>query len=374
VTLNLERQNHTGGALRVERAIVELRRGRSVEIRDARGASIVAAVDQLGPEVVEAFRAAGPNLDLLLTRERTNVLGLGESPSEVVKLTLPGTIPVAELLAMAMELGDQHPPVTGPVKTAQADAREAAAVALARNAQLVPALLSRRELQPGSDPELLQVGVDDIAAYPAMRGRHLRQLSRARVPLAEAEDCEFVVFRERFGDADHVAVIIGQPDFLEPVCVRLHSACLTGDLLASLRCDCGDQLRGGVTQLREAGGGILLYLAQEGRGIGLVNKLRAYTLQEKGLDTLQADQHLGFRADERDYRVACAMLEALSVHRVRVLTNNPEKLAGLGACDIEVVERVPLPAPVNAHNSAYLRTKRERAGHLCTGIQPAGEG
>ena len=372
--LNLKQPKDASAALRVERAIVELRRGRIVEIRDERGVSIVAAVDQLGPEVVEAFRAASPNLDLVLTRERINVLGLGESPSEVEKLTLPGTIPLAELLAMAMELGDEHPPATSRVKTAQADAREAAAVDLVRNAQLVPALLSRREMQPGSDPERLQVGVNDIAAYPAMRSRHLRQLSRARVPLAEAEDCEFVVFRERFGDADHVAVIIGQPDFSGPVCIRLHSACLTGDLLASLRCDCGDQLRGGVTQLREAGGGILLYLAQEGRGIGLVNKLRAYTLQEKGLDTLQADQHLGFRADERDYSVACAMLEALGVHRVRMLTNNPGKLVGLEACDIEVVARIPLPAPVNAHNSAYLRTKRERAGHLSTGIEPAGEG
>ena len=215
----------------------------------------------------------------------------------------------------------------------------------------------------------LSVGAIDIEGYPQARSQQLQRISQARVPLAAAEDCELIVYRERFGDAEHLAILIGAPDQTKPVPVRLHSACLTGDLLASLRCDCGDQLRGAVARIAQAGGGILLYLAQEGRGIGLSNKLRAYALQELGLNTLQADRHLGFRADERDYSMACAMLEDLGFNRILLMTNNPDKLAALSACNIEVVGRMPLSTPVNEHNASYVRAKRDHAGHLDTGAE-----
>jgi GTP cyclohydrolase II len=146
--------------------------------------------------------------------------------------------------------------------------------------------------------------------------------------------------------------------------VRLHSACLTGDLLGSLRCDCGDQLRDAVELIAASGGGIVLYLAHEGRGIGLANKLRAYALQDEGLDTLEADQHLGFRTDERDYTAACAMLQDLGIRRIRLLTNNPGKIEALNSGGIEVLAREPLQGRETPHNARYLRTKRERAGHL----------
>ena len=145
--------------------------------------------------------------------------------------------------------------------------------------------------------------------------------------------------------------------------VRLHSSCLTGDLLGSLRCDCGDQLRRAVDHLAEVGG-VLLYLSQEGRGTGLANKLRAYRLQDGGLDTIEADHHLGFRGDERDFAIAVAMLRALCIERITLLTNNPSKIAALRRSGIEVAGRLQLIAPVNRHNSRYLRTKRERGGHL----------
>ncbi len=196
-------------------------------------------------------------------------------------------------------------------------------------------------------------------------GHHaLQLLSRARVPLADALDSEIAVFRDEHSLAEHVAVVIGKPDPTGAVPVRLHSACLTGDLLGSLRCDCGEQLRTAVARIAALGGGVLLYLDQEGRGIGLPNKLRAYVLQDGGLDTVDADQHLGFLSDERTYDVAAALLLELGVKRIRLLTNNPQKIISLRDHGIEVVGRVPLVTTSNTHNERYLRAKHERAGHL----------
>jgi len=148
------------------------------------------------------------------------------------------------------------------------------------------------------------------------------------------------------------------------VLIRLHSECFTGDLLGSLRCDCGIQLRSAITEIAKQGSGILLYLAQEGRGIGLVNKLRAYELQDDGFDTIDANEQLGFDADERIYAPAATMLARMGIKRVRLMTNNPEKINGLTRHGIEVAERVAHSFPANGHNENYLRTKAERAGHL----------
>jgi GTP cyclohydrolase II len=192
----------------------------------------------------------------------------------------------------------------------------------------------------------------------------LQKVSEARVPLSEAVDSRIAVFRDEYTLSEHIAVIVGELKSDAAVPVRLHSACLTGDLLGSLRCDCGEQLRTAVARIAELGGGVLLYLDQEGRGIGLPNKLRAYALQDKGLDTLDADQHLGFLADERTYRVAAIMLGELGVEQVELLTNNPQKIQALRDHDIDVAGRRPLIAATTEHNERYLRAKRERAGHL----------
>ena len=174
------------------------------------------------------------------------------------------------------------------------------------------------------------------------------------------------------------AVIVGKPDFAQPVPVRLHSACLTGDVFGSRRCDCGDQLRLALAQLEQQGGGIILYLEQEGRGLGLANKMRTYQLQDAGLDTVDANTVLGFDDDERDYGVAARMLQMLGCTRVRLLTNNPAKLDGLAQAGIEVSGRVPLHGPINADNRRYLTAKATRAGHkldhLLGALADAGEG
>jgi GTP cyclohydrolase II len=203
-----------------------------------------------------------------------------------------------------------------------------------------------------------------VFPYEPVAARSLKPVSRARVPLADAIDTEVIAFRPRDGGLEHLALIIGTLDPAKPALTRLHSECFTGDLLGSLRCDCGDQLRGAIREIAGSGGGILLYLAQEGRGIGLVNKLRAYRLQDKGFDTLDANEQLGFDADERIYLPAAVMLRQLGIAAVRLLTNNPDKVAALTRCGIAVAERVPHAFPSNRHNEVYMRTKAERSGHL----------
>ena len=347
--------------LRVERAIMELRRGRGINVLDKGALITVAAVEQLSFEELADARDAAEALELVISAERAEALGLpGYRTGTRVRLAADTSADeLFGLAGMAPHASADRPE---PGHVSPGDARSEAALSLARYARLIPVLLFRVDgvSAPGLEP--LGVSVADITDYPSLRAHELQRLSRARVPLADSEDAEFVVYREPFNDAEHVAIVIGTPDPAGPVPVRLHSSCLTGDLLASLRCDCGDQLRGAVERIAAAGGGVILYLAQEGRGIGLVNKLRAYALQEQGLDTLQADRYLGFRDDERDYTVACAMLRDLGIGGVVLLTNNPGKMAALGACEIEVVGRMPLPASVNVHNARYLRTKRERAG------------
>lgn len=248
----------------------------------------------------------------------------------------------------------------------------AAALEMARLARLVPAIVVvPAPVQGGGDDALLAVDVADLDAFPHDRAMTLMRVSEAPVPLAGHEDSRFVLFREAAADVEHVAIVVGDPDPTAPVMVRLHSSCLTGDLFGSLRCDCGDQLRGAIDRLGEAGGGVLLYLAQEGRGIGLANKLRAYTHQDTGADTIDADRYLGFRGDERRFDVAVQMLRSLGITQVRLLTNNPGKIDALRAAGLDVVERLPIGGLVNRHNERYLATKRDRAGHLIDVSIPA---
>lgn len=221
---------------------------------------------------------------------------------------------------------------------------------------------------PSVSEDVLEVSAEQLRTLARPDGFELTRISEARVPLAGHEDCRLVLFRDERDASEHVAVIIGSPQ-PDGIAVRLHSACLTGDLLGSLRCDCGDQLRAAVEQLAGEGGGVLLYLAQEGRGIGLANKLRAYQLQDAGLDTLDADQHLGFTADERSYAAAASMLRQLGMMRIQLLTNNPEKIGALERAGIQVLGGHRLVGAVNRHNARYIRAKRERAGHLMPDVK-----
>ena len=243
-----------------------------------------------------------------------------------------------------------------------------ASIELAKLARLLPAALLQPLALAGRaqswERDLLTLSTDDLVRYRLCVANSLEPVAQAQVPLADAEQTRIVAFRPRDGGLEHLAVIIGEPETDAPVLIRLHSECLTGDLLGSLRCDCGDQLRGAIAAIAAQGAGILIYLAQEGRGIGLVNKLRAYQLQDQGADTLEANLQLGFEADERVYLPAAEILRRLGIGQVRLMTNNPEKVEALARCGIEVSERVAITFPSNGHNDFYLATKAERFGHL----------
>ena len=365
-----------GILLSVDRVIADLRRGEVAVIRAEGGASILVqaaeAVTPGSPERLERLSGASPALSL--TRRRAAILGLSPLTTEVVTFELAQGIAaqtVRDIADPAAAIAIK-PPRPLDMPSADLGACCSAAVELTKLARLLPAALTAPvDLEPGQDAKtwasgenLLVVEATDIEAYQQSAARSLRPVSQARVPLTSAENARIVAYRPSDGGIEHLAIIIGDPRADAPVLTRLHSECFTGDLLASLRCDCGDQLRGAIDKIAEAGSGVLVYLAQEGRGIGLVNKLRAYQLQDDGFDTIGANEQLGFDADERVYLPAAEILRDLGYSQVRLLTNNPEKVAALSRCGITVVERVPHVFPANAHNEEYLRTKATRGGHL----------
>jgi GTP cyclohydrolase II len=255
-------------------------------------------------------------------------------------------------------------PMKGPFAADPLEARVEAetAMELARLAGVLPAFL----VDPGGTGEAQQVDPADVAAWkePA----RLAIATRAHLPVAACEDAEIVAFRSADDLREHVALVIGRQDGNRAPLVRLHSECLTGDILGSLKCDCGPQLDAALAAMadeaRGGGWGVLLYMRQEGRGIGLINKLRAYRLQDQGFDTVDANNRLGLPTEARDFPVAARMLDLLGVHAVRLMTNNPAKVAALAAEGVVVKERVPHQLPANPHNERYLATKRDRTGHI----------
>jgi GTP cyclohydrolase II len=364
----LKRVNRAMAALRRHEMTVAAYDGRNGETE----AVLALAVETVTPEdLAQLQRLAGAPPALMITGRRAAALGLGDGQARAVRLTFPGGADMATALALA---DPEYMPGEETVRRASvepASGAAAAALELARIARLLPSVVIA-PLDPGkrgvaawaARHDLLTVSAQDVADYAACGGRTLRQVAEACVPLVGAEKTRIVAFRPSDGGPEHLAIVIGDPEPGLPVLARLHSECFTGDLLGSLRCDCGDQLRGAIAEINKAGSGVLLYLAQEGRGIGLINKLRAYQLQDRGLDTVDANEALGFDADERVYLPAAEMLRQLGFDAVRLMTNNPDKLRQLARCGVEVVERVPHVFAANGHNLRYLATKAERSGHL----------
>lgn len=339
----------------VARAADSLRMGLPVTLRNG-AAHTMFAVETIDDAVLKG-RAV-----LVLSHARARTLKIRLYTPHVVALPIALGTTADQLRAIADPTADLANPLKGPFETLRDELPEAfaASVKLAKLAGLLPAAVLRK----GAAADAVAVSARDIAAYETQAAESLTLVTRARVPLEGAEHTELAAFRAGDGAPENYAIIINRPPVGEPVLARLHSECFTGDLLGSLKCDCGAQLRGAIAAISKAGGGVLLYLAQEGRGIGLINKLRAYKLQDQGFDTLEANERLGFEADERVYAVAAGMLTLLGYKAVRLLTNNPDKVKALDAAGIRVVERVPHTFPDNEHNRAYLRTKAEKAGHL----------
>jgi GTP cyclohydrolase II len=358
--------------LAVDRALADLRRGGLVVVTDQARALLVQAAEAVTPHSLARLASLGQAPALLaLTERRANAIGLtGLAGKTVVTLEIADGTPaqsVRDIADPTSEISFRLPPLY--YLAGELAPCAEAAVHLTKLARLLPtALIAPLAVDDvaafAGANDLLCVSAGDVADYDMRAARSLKPVSQARVPLFDAENARIVAYRPSDGGIEHLAIVIGEPKADQPVLIRLHSECFTGDLLGSLRCDCGDQLRGAIAAISEAGSGVLLYLAQEGRGIGLVNKLRAYQLQDGGADTIDANEQLGFDADERLYMPAAQMLRDMGFTHVRLLTNNPDKVAALRACGIDVVERVPHAFPATAHNKAYLETKAKRSGHL----------
>ena len=345
----------------MRRAIAALRAGRPVKIEGAEpiGVFAVETATQELLDLLDPGRAAR----LLISGERAMALALANErdaadPLQPVLLDRSEWLDAETALALADPGRDLERGPVGPLHPVPVYCAESAksALSLARSAGLLPALWI-----VAADNAALSVPADEIARED--RDPDVEIVARANLPLDNLPATHIVAFRASDDGQEHVALLIGAPGGKPPL-VRLHSECLTGDVFGSLKCDCGPQLKEALKIIGKAGGGVLLYLRQEGRGIGLANKLRAYALQDRGLDTVDANRRLGFADDERDYSHAAGMLRALGIDQVRLLTNNPNKVAGLEAAGIKVIERVAHHMPANPHNADYLATKRKKSGHL----------
>ena len=352
---------------RLNRARADLRMGVPVVLCDAEGAALVVAAEALDDARLAAMRAMGP-LVLAITAHRAETLKARAYDGDLARIAVPPDADLAWIEGVADPADDLSHPMKGPFRTLRDGpaSLHRGAILLAKTARLLPAALV---LDLADGPALAKAEnltlLDLRDAGPEfLRAAPLHPVVSARVPLAAAQAGRLHVFRPDDGTEDHYAIEIGRPDRSRPVLARLHSACFTGDTLGSLKCDCGAQLNAALTQMGAEGAGVLLYLNQEGRGIGLANKMRAYSLQDQGFDTVEANHRLGFEDDERDFRIGAAILKQMGFGAVRLLTNNPAKIAMMRAQGIEVAERVPLKVGQTAQNRAYLATKATKSGHL----------
>ena len=344
-------------ARRAARAIDALRRGWRIAV-EADGERLNLLPVETG--ALEAALPSSGSISILISASRAATLKLlnqfaAADPNLPIQISLPAPVTAAEIIAIVDPVLDMQYPMKGPFRseTLSNPAAATAAMELPRHAALLPAFLIVDEAEDG-------VVAEDVAAYADSSA--LTISAHARLPVAANSEAHIYGFRSDADATDHIALVVGKRDSSTPV-VRLHSECLTGDVLGSLKCDCGPQLHAALDQMSEATWGVLLYLRQEGRGIGLINKLRAYALQDQGFDTVDANQRLGFATDARDFSIAARMLQLLNIPKVKLLTNNPEKVEGLEACGVAVEQRLPVQIAANPHNEFYLDTKRDRTGH-----------
>jgi len=351
---------------RLARARADLRMGVPVVIEGDQGGALVLSAETVTAARLADLRALGDRITLAISNWRAETLKAAAYDGDLARIILPPDASLGWVRAVADPSDDLRMPMKGPLRVARGGDALAhrAGIALCKAARLLPAALV---LDLGNP--LAFALENDLTRLPAAAAL-ITDLSphdpivSARLPIEVSEAGRLHIFRPEDGAEEHYAIEIGQPPRDAPVLARLHSACFTGDVLGSLKCDCGPQLRGALAQMGAEGAGVLLYLNQEGRGIGLANKMRAYSLQDQGFDTVEANHRLGFEDDERDFRIGAELLRKMGFSRVRLLTNNPAKLARLEQCGLTVVERVPLKVGENRFNHHYLLTKAAKSGHL----------
>ncbi len=347
----------------LSRARADLRMGLPVVLTGGGGSMLAASAETLSADRLADMRGLGAPF-LAITARRAETLKARVYDGDLARLAVPEHAGAGWIAAMADPSDDLAVPLKGPhqsLRDGDADLPRFG-LRLAKAARLLPAMvLVQVPAGFAGDHDLTEVDV--LAANDQAPG-HLNSVISARVPLMVSEAGRLHVFRPDDGAEEHYAVEIGKPARDLPVLARLHSACFTGDLLGSLKCDCGPQLRAALEHMGREGAGVLLYLNQEGRGIGLANKMRAYSLQDQGFDTVEANHRLGFEDDERDFRLGADILARMGFSSVRLLTNNPAKVAMMNAHGIEVTERVPLKVGLNPLNARYLDTKARKSGHI----------
>ena len=340
--------------------------GVPVVLQDGARFVVAAAAETLSSGRFQDLLTLGPDAPVLaITPRRAETLKARAYSDNTARVELPKDADTRWILAIADPADDLSHPMKGPLKTRRegSDALETQAIQLCKSAQLLPAAIvtevaNGKALAQSHDLTFLEIDAslsDELSLVPVVH---------ARLPMAVSEAGRLHIFRPEDGREEHYAVEIGRPARDKPVLARLHSACFTGDVLGSLKCDCGPQLRTALARMGQEGSGVLLYLNQEGRGIGLANKMRAYSLQDQGFDTVEANHRLGFEDDERDFRIGAEILKNMGFSTVRLMTNNPRKVDRMNATGVHVVERVPLKVGEGTHNAAYLATKAKKSGHI----------
>ena len=353
---------------RIARARADLRMGVPVIITGEGKALLVASAETLTEERLSDFRALTQELLLVVTARRANTLKAHVYDKEVARIRMPSDAQTRWIHCIADPSDDLMMPMKGPLAMEREGSASlhVTAINLAKSAQLLPAVVSLT-LENAAEFSLehgLTIVPSALADEHMAAAHQMDSVIHARLPIRAADAGRLHIFRPDDGGEEHYAIEIGKPTRDKPVLARLHSACFTGDVLGSLKCDCGPQLNAALMQMGSEGEGILLYLNQEGRGIGLANKMRAYSLQDQGFDTVEANHRLGFEDDERDFRIGASILKKMGFSSVRLLTNNPRKISMMENEGVSVAERVPLKVGENAFNTAYLATKAAKSGHL----------
>ncbi|MBU2999412.1 GTP cyclohydrolase II [Roseovarius nubinhibens] len=350
------------------RARADLRMGVPIALIGEAGSALALAVESASDARLADLRALEGTIGVAITARRAETIKARAYDGDIARICLPKRADMAWLQALADPADDLATPMKGPFQTLREGSADLhrLAVALTKSARILPAAVvieTEHAARLAAENFLTVVPASD-AILRMTQASAMDPVASARLPMEVSTAGRLHVFRPEDGSEEHYAVEIGRPDRDKPVLARLHSACFTGDVIGSLKCDCGPQLRGALAQMGSEGAGVLLYLNQEGRGIGLANKMRAYALQDQGFDTVEANHRLGFEDDERDFRIGSSILRQLGFSSVRLMTNNPGKIEMMEQMGITVAERVPLKLGENEHNRAYLATKAQKSRHM----------
>lgn len=371
--------NDSNVTLKIERAISELRRGGKVVISDNnKGLSILLTACELIQsdtiDILSQLTLSRPNI--ILSPNRCKALDI-KTDNKPCSVLINKNWSLSDIISLCLPLNNHNKPQLDGVITEEKNGIVSSSLLILRQARLLPAgLMSLINNVPietinewSFNRNLININVSDIISYEKISADNLIMEVNVRVPLAYTDNCEIIVFRPKDGGDEHFCLIFGKTRRNSSITrdnpmVRIHSQCITGDVLDSLKCDCGAQLKQSIKLMAEADEGVLIYLAQEGRDIGLLNKLRAYSLQENGMDTVQANENLGFEDDERLYYPAKEILSHLKINRLRLITNNPKKVIHLSNLGVNITDRIPIKIKPNKYNIKYLETKSKKSGHL----------